>query len=163
MGPTCSDNNIFIYRYSQLLLRLVEVKKFEFIENLKSDVMFKAYGKSLEELFINSALALFSVICQMDKIEHKKVKVVEVKGDDLEDLMFNWLQKLIGIVDTDNLFFSKFEILTMEEDGTRLKARCYGEPVTPGKGETVAKAVTYYKYEFKKAKEGYSIRVCLDI
>ncbi|MCK4434034.1 archease, partial [Candidatus Bathyarchaeota archaeon] len=76
------------------------MKKFEFIENLKSDVMFKAYGKSLEELFVNAALALFSVICQIDKIEHKKVKLVEVKGNDLEDLMLNWLQKLIGIVDT---------------------------------------------------------------
>ena len=163
MGPTCSDNNIFIYRYSQLPLRLVEVKKFEFIENLKSDVMFKAYGKSLEEMFTNAALALFSVICQTDKIEHKKVKLVEVKGNDLEDLMLNWLQKLIGIVDTDDLFFSKFEILTMEEDGMYLKARCHGEPVTPEKGETVVKGVTYYKYEFKKAKEGYSIRVSLDI
>jgi len=139
------------------------VKKFEFIENLKSDVMVKAYGKSLEELFVNAALALFTVICQIDKIEHKKVKVVEVKGDDLEDLMFNWLQKLIGIVDTDNLFFSKFEILTMEDEGTYLKARCHGEPVTPEKGETVVKAVTYYKYEFKETTEGYSIRVSLDI
>ena len=163
MGPTCSDNNIFIYRYSQLLLRLVEVKKFEFIENLKSDVMFKAYGKSLEELFVNAALALFSVICQTDKIEHKKVKLVEVKGNDLGGLMLNWLQKLIGIVDTDDLFFSRFEILTMEKHGAHLKARCHGEPVTPEKGETVVKGVTYYKYEFKKAKEGYSVRVSLDI
>ena len=139
------------------------MKKFELIENLTSDVMFKAYGTSLDELFTNAALALFSVICQIDKIEHKKVKEVEVKGDDPEDLMFNWLQKLIGIVDTDNLFFSKFEILTIQEDGTHLKARCHGEPITPEKGETVVKAVTYYKYEFKKTTEGYSIKVTLDI
>jgi len=46
--------------------------------------------------------------------------------------MFNWLQKLIGIVDTDNLFFSRFEILRMEKDGACLKARYYGEPVSPG-------------------------------
>lgn len=141
----------------------MKVKKFEFLENLTSDVMFKAYGKSLEELFANAALGLFSVICQVDKIEYKKVKVVEVEGDDLEDLMFSWLQKLIGIVDTDTLFFSRFEILTIREDDTYLKARCHGEPITPEKGETVVKAVTYYEYEFKKTKEGYSIRVSLDI
>ena len=58
---------------------------------------------------------------------------MKVKGDYLEDLMFNWLQKLIGIVDTDNLFFLRFEILTMEKDSICLKARYYSEPVTPKK------------------------------
>jgi len=92
-----------------------------------------------------------------------KAREEKVKGDDLEDLMFNWLQKLIGIVDTDNLFFLRFKILTMEKDGTCLKARCHGESVTPEKGGAVVKAVTYYKYEVKKAGEGYSIRVSLDM
>jgi len=139
------------------------LKRFEFIEDLKSDVMFKAYGKSLEELFANAALGLFSVICQIDKIGHRKIKLVKVKGDNLEDLMFNWLQELIGIAETDNLFLSKFEILKVGEDGTHLEARCYGEEMTPEKGGTVVKGVTYYKYELKKTKDEYSVRVSLDI
>lgn len=139
------------------------MKNFEFIEDLTSDVMFKAYGKTLEELFSNAALALFSVICQVDKIKHEKIKEIGVRGKDLGDLMFNWLQELIVTVDIDNLFFSKFEILKIKKDGTYLKARCHGEPMTQEKGETVVKAVTYYKYEFKKTQEGYSVRVSLDI
>ena len=139
------------------------MKNFEFIEDLTSDVMFKAYGKTLEELFSNAALALSSITCQIGQIEHKKVKEIEVKGKSLEDLMFNWLQELIVTVDMDNLFFSKFEILKIKEDGAYLKARCYGETTTPEKGGTVVKSVTYYKYELKKIKEGYSVRVTLDI
>lgn len=139
------------------------VKSFEFIEDLTSDTMFKAYGKTLEELFSSAALALFSVICQVDKIKHEEIKDIEVRGKDLRDLMFNWLQELIVTVDMDNLFFSKFEILKIKKDGTYLKARCYGEPMTPEKGETVVKAVTYYKFEFKKTQKGYSARVSLDI
>lgn len=139
------------------------MKNFEFIEDLKSDVLFKAYGKTLEELFSNAALALFSVICQIDEIEHAELREVEAKGEDAKDLMFNWLQKLIGMVDTDNLFFSEFKVLEIREDGTYLKARCRGEFMTPEKGRTVVKAVTYYKYELRKTMEGYTVRVSLDI
>jgi len=139
------------------------LKRFEFIENLKSDVMFKAYGKSLEELFANAAFGLFSVICQVDEVGPRRIKLVKVRGDNMEDLMFNWLQELIGIVETDDLFLSRFEILKIGEDGTYLEARCYGEAADPEKGGTVVKAVTYYKYELRKTKEGYSVRVSLDI
>lgn len=135
--------------------------KYKFIEDLTSDVMFEAYGKDLKELFSNAAEALFSIICQIDKIEHKKTKEVEVKGKNLEDLMFNWLQELIVLVDTDEMFFSKFEILEINEN--RLKARCHGELIIPEKGETVVKSVTYYKYKFEKTKDGYRVRVALDI
>ncbi len=139
------------------------MKNFEFLEDLKSDVIFKAYGKTLEELFSNAALALSSVICQVDKIEKKELREVEVGGEDLEDLMFNWLQKLIVMVDIDNLFFSEFEVLGIREDDITLKARCHGEQMTPEKGRTVVKSVTYYKYELRKTMEGYSVQVSLDI
>ena len=70
------------------------MKRFEFIEDLKSDVLFKAYGKTLEELFTSVALALSSVICQVDEMECLELRKVEDKGKDTEDLTFNWLQKL---------------------------------------------------------------------
>lgn len=137
--------------------------KYKFIEDLTSDVLFEAYGKNLKELFSNAATALFSVICQLEKVKVKKVKKVEVKAKNLSELMFNWLQKLISLVDTEELFFSKFEILEIEKKGKYLKAKCYGETITPEKGETVVKAVTYYKYKFEKTKKGYKVRVSLDI
>ena len=135
--------------------------KYRFVEDLTSDVLFEAYGKELKELFTNAALALFSVICQIDKIGDKEEKGIEVSADNLEDLLFNWLQELIAIVDTENLFFSRFEILELNDK--HLKAKCYGEPAKPEKGGTVVKGVTYYKYKFEKVKEGYKVRVSLDI
>ena len=135
--------------------------KYRFIEDLTSDVLFEAYGKDLKELFSNAALALFSVICQLDKVERKEERELEVSADSLENLMFDWLQELIAVVDTENLFFSRFEVFELNDK--HLKARCYGEPATQQKGETVVKAVTYYKYKFEKLKEGYMVRVSLDI
>lgn len=135
--------------------------KYKFIDDLTSDVMFEAYGKDLKEVFVNSAEAMFSVICQMEKVSHSNEVDVTVHARDAEELMINWLQELIGLVDTESMFFSKFQITEIDEK--HLKAKVYGEDMKPEKGGTVVKAVTYYKYKFEKAKEGYVTRVSLDI
>jgi len=134
--------------------------KYKFIEDLVSDVMFEAYGKTLDELFVNAAEALFSVICQIDKIKEKTTKEIEVRADNIEDLMFNWLQELIATVDIDSLFFSRFEILEINEK--YIKAKCYGEPITPEKGGTVVKAITNYKFKVEKNGK-YKATVSCDI
>jgi len=135
--------------------------KYKFIEDLTSDVMFEAYGKTPRELFVNAAEAMFSVICEIKKVKPKESREVSVKGEDLKKLMINWLQELISMVDTEGMFFSKFEIQEISE--TALKARILGEPIKPELGGTVVKAVTYYKYELEKTDKGYKVRVSLDI
>jgi len=135
------------------------MEKYKFIEDLTSDVMFEAYGKTLADVFANAAEALFSVICQTEKIKCKKEMEVEVKAENAEELMINWLQELISV--SEEVFFKEFKITEVDEK--HLKARCCGEEADPAKGETVVKAMTYYKYKFEKTKYGYLVRVSLDI
>jgi SHS2 domain-containing protein len=135
--------------------------KYRFIEDLTSDVMFEAFGKDLKELFRNAAEALLSVICDIRRVKPEKSLLVEVKGRDAKDLLLNWLQELISRVDTDEMFFSGFEILEM--DGRRLKARVRGESVSPGKSGTLVKGVTYYNFSLEKTKKGWRARVACDI
>ncbi len=135
--------------------------KYKFLDGLTSDVLYEAYGNDLKEVFENAALALFSVICKIDKVKSKKKEKFEVKAETVEDLMFNWLQSLIAIVDTEQMFFSKFKVLEIDE--THLIADLYGEPIRRELGETVVKAVTMYKYKFEKTDEGYKVTVSLDI
>lgn len=135
--------------------------KFRFIDDLTSDVMFEAYGKDLKEVFENAAIALSSVICQTEKVGTGENRIVEVEGEDASELMFNWLQEIISMVDVEIMFFSKFEILKINE--RYLKARIYGEEADPSKGETVVKALTNYKYLFEKTKGGYKVNVSMDI
>jgi len=147
--------------------------KYKFIDDLTSDVMFEAYGKTLQQLFANAAEAMFSVICQLDKVEPKQAKPVTLEADSIESLIVAWLQELIGMVDTEEMFFSKFEVDSVEEikdhaPGKSIwqaKAKVYGEPIKPEKGETVVKAVTNYGFKFGKEKggKGYKVRVSLDI
>ncbi|MFH0957030.1 MAG: archease [Candidatus Aenigmatarchaeota archaeon] len=137
------------------------MKKYEIVEDLTSDVMFEAYGKNLRELFENAALAMASVICRTDLVKAKKKLNVEISAENEEKLLVSWLQHLIALVDTEEMFFSRFEVLKI--DARHLKARVYGEPIEPGKGGTVVKAVTYYRLGVEKTASGWKARVALDV
>jgi len=134
--------------------------KYKYLEDLTSDVMFKAYGNDLKELFENSAEALLKVICQLNKIKPVEVIEVEVEGEDVQELMFNWLQELIVLVDTEEMFFSKFEIIKISEN--KLKAKIYGEPITPEKGETVVKSITNYGFKVEKKGNQWTAKISMD-
>jgi SHS2 domain-containing protein len=139
----------------------MKAKGYEFLDDLTSDVMFEAHGRDLKEVFRNAAEALFEIICKKEQVKHESSVEVEVHGKDLEELMVNWLQELIGLVDTEEMFFSKFDI--MEADERHVKAVLHGDKAAPELGETVVKAVTYYKYKFEKTRKGYVARISLDI
>lgn len=137
------------------------MKGYKFVEDLTSDVMFEAYGKDLKELFENSAKAMFSVICQPGKVEAVNAVEINAKAENASELLFAWLQELIAAVDTEEMFFSRFKIIEIDEK--HLKAKIYGEEMSPEKGETVVKSVTNYGFKFEKTKDGYKAVVSLDI
>ena len=130
-------------------------------KEVTSDIMFEGYGKTRKELFENSAEALMSIICRIDAVKPKKSANINLKADNLKELMFRWLQELIVLVDTEEMFFSKFKI---DEIGDNfIKARIYGEVISREKARTLVKAVTYHKFDVLKDKKGYKARIVLDI
>ena len=139
------------------------MKKFEFIDITTSDVAFEAYGKDLNELFGNAALAMFEVIVNTKRIEPKVERKVSLEGNDLQSLMFNWLNELLIFVDSENLAFSDFKV-RVDEKNFKLEAICKGEEMNREKHETRThvKAATYHKMEIKKNKI-WKARVILDI
>lgn len=139
------------------------MKKFEFIDISTADVGFLAYGKNLNELFENAAMAMFEVMVNTKQIEHKAKREVKVKGEDLHSLLFEWLNELLFYYGAENLAFSKFEI-KIDEKKIELEAKCFGEQIDPEKHEvrTEVKACTYHKLKIEK-NEVWKARVILDI
>jgi SHS2 domain-containing protein len=139
------------------------MKRFEFIDITTADVAFIAYGKDLNELFANSALAMFEVMINTKQVKPKIEKEVKVKAQDLNSLMFSWLNQLLVYVDGENLAFSEFDV---KIDGKKFKlaARCKGEKIDTKRHETrtAVKAATMHKMEIKKNEE-WSAQVILDI
>ncbi len=137
--------------------------RYKFIEDLTSDVMFEAYGKTVEELFVNASLALFEVVCQIKKIKPEKSINVKAEGEDLKDLLYNWLSNLLAQSEINELFFCKFDIKIKKNSKYTATGKALGEPITKEKGETVVKGITYYKFKLEKTKEGYIARIACDI
>ncbi|MCF7862333.1 archease [Candidatus Woesearchaeota archaeon] len=135
--------------------------KYEYIDDITSDVKFRAYGNNLKELFENAALALANIFCESDKIQNRKTIEISVEGTDRSDLMVNWLTNIIAEVDIEEMFFCGFEIV--EVSNTILRAKAFGDDISPELGGTVAKAVTNFNFELKETKEGFMVQVVIDI
>jgi SHS2 domain-containing protein len=140
------------------------MEKYEIVDDITSDVMIRAYGKNLEELIENSAEGLFSIVCDVKNVEKKEVLMVEVEGDDEKELLYNWLSELLTVIDTENMFFSRFEVLELDtEDKFKVRVECHGEEIREELVLTVAKAITYYKYSVDKVDEGWVASFVVDI
>jgi SHS2 domain-containing protein len=134
--------------------------KFKFIEHT-ADIQFRAYGKSLEEIFRNATEALTKSICE-DKIKNKKKIRISVKGNDLENLLYNYLEELIVLFDSEGFILSK--VLKIKIDKKNLKLDC---EVVGDSGDyevySHVKAITYNEMFVRKEKGNWICQVTLDV
>jgi SHS2 domain-containing protein len=139
-------------------------QKFRFLDITTADVAFEAYGKTLNKVFANSALALFEIMVNTSHVEPKRKKKLEIRGHDIKSLFFNWLSELIFLSDSEHMVFSKFSV-KIDQETLVLKAECYGEKIKPRKHElrTEVKAATYHKMKVEKTTAGWISQAIVDI
>ena len=91
---------------------------FEYLEHT-ADVMFRAYGKTAEEMLSNAASALSRAMVDPASIIAQERWTVELEGDDLEDLAYQWLSEIIFLSETESAVFSTFS-LQLKQDGSHM-------------------------------------------
>jgi len=140
------------------------MKKFNFLDITTADIAFEAYGKNLNELFANAALAMFEVMVNTKQIKPQTKKNVELKSIDIKGLLFSWLNELLIFYGSENLAFSKFKV-KIDKKNLTLKAECFGEKIDHKKHDvkTEVKACTYHKMKIEKNKDKWKAQVILDI
>jgi len=121
--------------------------KYEFFPHT-ADAKFRAYGKNIEEQFSNAALAMTSIMFDPAKIKPVIKKEIKIKGLDLKSLLYNWLEELLFLLDTQFFLLNKVEKIEMT--GTTLKAVIYGDKAPNYKTSGDVKAVTYQEMDIKK-------------
>ena len=140
--------------------------KYKFLEDRAiADAAFEAEGESLEELFEACAQATFEVMAETKTVKPRNKEEIQLRSDDLEELLFNWLAELIYLKDLKTTVFSKYEIKIEKPDGYKLQASVWGEPIDAEKHKVKVdvKAVTYHLLEVKKTDEKWTAKVILDI
>lgn len=133
-------------------------KKFEFLEH-KADIKIRIFGATLNEIFENSVLAFTSYASDNKKISPVKGKIIQVKGEDTESLLYNFLDELIYLTDAENFIPAKASVLLR---GNNLKAEIYGDATNKYELQGV-KAATYSEMYIRKAKSGWEAQFILDV
>lgn len=141
------------------------MKGYTFLEHM-TDALIEAYGTNLDEAFDNAARGLIDTMIDIKTVDIKIEEEFEAHGNDLKNLLYNWLESVLVKVTLDGLVFSSFNVKIRKElGGFEIKGTGLGESLDPKKHKpkTEAKAVTYHLMQIDNKKGKVSIRFLIDL
>src|SRR6184192_3254210 len=131
-----------------------------------ADIAFEATGRDLPELFSDASDATMNVmIDNLDAIEPRETRHIELSNDQIDMLLFDFLQELIYFKDAEQLLLRIRATQIDEREGTYfLEAKAAGERLDAERHHQRAdvKAVTLHGFSVKKQDGGWKARVLLD-
>lgn len=130
-----------------------------------SDIIVEVWGETLEEVFVQAAIAFYGVMLDFSSIRPVIQREVSLEGYDIHSLLYEWLESLIAFFDIEGLVFSQFDIRIEEGEGFTLKGILKGERYDAERHspKVEVKAITYHAMSFKKKGERLYATYLLDI
>lgn len=141
-------------------------KKYKFLEDVAiADIAYEAYGKDLNELFKNSAIAIFELSANLKTVNAKKKLEVKLENEKIDNLLYDFLSEILFLKDAKYMVFKKVKVSIDENKKYLLKAILEGDTINPQKQqlENDIKAVTMHMFEVKKEKNQWKATVVVDI
>jgi len=126
-----------------------------------ADVKFRATGESLSEMFILAAEALDETIRGNIKILEREEREFTVKGKDVENLLYNFLEEFLFLLDAEDFLVSK--IKTIEIEGNELKCTVVGDSAKNYAFTNDVKAITYSEMFVREEDGKFKCQVVLDV
>lgn len=112
-----------------------------------ADVIVHASGETLQEAFEQAALGFYQIITDIKTIDPIYVKNVVIESEDIKSLLFDWIDQLIFLFDTEYFISNKVKITSFNRTDNRftLEAILNGEEFIIDKHpqKTEVKAMTY--------------------
>jgi SHS2 domain-containing protein len=137
---------------------------YKFLDDVSiADIAFEAKGKNLNELFESCALATFDSMVNLKTVKAKIKKEIKLEEENIENLLFNFLEELIFLKDAKYILFNKFKVDIKENK--KLKALVNGEKINIKKHDLKVdvKAVTMHKFKVEKKGNMWKAFVILDV
>ena len=141
-------------------------KKYKFLEDVAiADIAYEAYGKDLNELFENAALAIFELSADIETIDAVKKVEFELEHEKLDNLLYDFLSEILFLKDSKYMVFKYVHVTINEGKKNKLKAVLEGDKINPEVQhlENDIKAVTMHMFEVKKEKNQWKATVVVDI
>ncbi len=128
-----------------------------------ADMGIAAEGETLAALFQQAALGLRQIITACTDIQPSQEILVEVQGQDREELLVNWLSELLFLLESRQFLPAAFEIDNVTD--YQLRARVRGETLDADRHylEREIKAVTYHQIKVEETASGWRVQVFVDL
>lgn len=139
--------------------------KFKFLEHT-ADIKFQAFGRSMEEVFRNSALAISESVYG-GNVEKTLTNEIKIQGSDKENLLYNFLDEIIFLIDAEKFLVSEIRDLKIkksENERFELTATLVGDSSEKYEIKEHIKSVTYNEMFVRENNEGgWVAQVVLDV
>ncbi|MFB5648699.1 MAG: archease [Candidatus Nitrosomaritimum aestuariumsis] len=129
-----------------------------------TDAIIEVTAKDIKEAFAVAAEAEINLTLDQDKVEEKSIKEFTANGKDLRYLLFSWLEEIPFLLITEGFAIKRIEFNIEENEGYKINAKAYGEPLDVHKHnfKVEIKAPTFYDMEIKTDGQVY-MRFLLDL
>jgi len=123
------------------------VVSFEFLDHT-ADIIIRATGLDLKEAFAQAALGTYEVMTDISKIEPNIKKEIAIESEDIESLLFDWIEHLLFLFDTEHFVSNNICVTKLDkidDVGYRLEVILKGEEFDLEKHsqKNEVKAMTY--------------------
>lgn len=117
----------------------------------------------LKTLFERAAIAMFTILTEVDEVGDAVSREVDVSASDREDLLVRWLSELNFLHLTERMLFHRFAVRSMSDK--HLSAEVSGEGIDEERHtvHTEIKAVTYHGLTISASEDGWSAQVIFDM
>ena len=129
-----------------------------------TDAIIEVTAKDLKEAFSVTADAVINLTLDQNKVDEYDQKEFSANGKDLRYLLFSWLEEITFVLITQGFAIRRIELNIEENEGYKIIAKAYGEPLDFHKHnfKVEIKAPTFYDMEIRQ-DEGVYMRFLLDL
>jgi SHS2 domain-containing protein len=128
-----------------------------------ADVGLRIEANSLDQLFAEAGAGLFSLLVEdLSAVQPRESVEIQLKGQDLEYLLFDWLKELLYRFDAEHWLLSRFDVQVEEGE---LHANVHGEKADWNRHAPSheVKAITYHGLRVSRQADGWLAEVIVDI
>lgn len=128
-----------------------------------ADVGITVWGETLEELFVNAARGMFTLMVDPETVRSTGVLSVEAQGRDLPSLLVAWLNELLYRCEADAWAPTDAQVTAVGSG--HVTGSLVGEPADQDRHlfKGVVKAATYHLLECHKEHDRWRARVVFDV
>jgi SHS2 domain-containing protein len=134
---------------------------YEFLDH-PSEELIRVTALSVEEVFSESAMALFELMTDTKTIGYQACFKIDLFNNDRSLLLIDWLNRLILLHEVEHVFLNAFDVQV--KSGWRLDGTVTGEKIRNDMERRLhVKSATYGQLQWNETPQGHQVEFVVDV